>query len=83
MRVPPAIALLLLELPTSVCSREVYMAPGGSDATGDGTPLSPYLTVAACAAAAGSGGTCFAKGGRCKQRGGPEPSPIENCHMLV
>ena len=41
-----------------------FLAPTGDDASADGTAAWPYKTLSACAAAAGTGGTCFVKGGR-------------------
>ena len=47
-----------------VRANHLYLAPDGDDASADGTEGAPFGTVAACASAAGDGGTCYVRGGR-------------------
>lgn len=41
-----------------------YVSPNGDDSSADNTMAMPYRSLSACAAAAGTGGTCIVMGGR-------------------
>ena len=49
--------------PFANAGSEIYMSPSG-DNSNSGTLSSPVLTLEKCCAMAGSGGTCYVRGGR-------------------